>query len=149
MRHILLGNISFVGSIINDDCTIFICIINPLLKLGFSDCRPGGVIGEAEVNDIRHFLGKLGSKIVVCGTRHVDHIAPCLRRLIISTGSACHHIGIHIHGINRIADSDLIVNTEDFLNITGIAFGTIRYKDFISGNITASLLIIILCNGIS
>ena len=149
MRHILLGNIGFIGSIINDDRTVFVCIINPLLKLRLCDRRSCGVIGEAEINDVRYFLGKLGCKIIVCGTWHVDHIAPCLRCLIISTCSACHHIGIHIYGINRVTDSDLIVNTENFLNIAGITLGTVRHKDFISGNIAASLLIVVLRNGIS
>ena len=147
--YIVLTDISFICRIINDHTAMLICIINPFLQLRLCDRGTGRIVWKAQINDIRYFLWQLRCKIIFCGTWHIDHIAPCFCLRIILACSSCHNIGIYINRINRVTDSDLVILGKYFLNVTGIALGTIRYKNFIRADITATQLIIIFRNSFS
>ena len=145
-RNIFFCNISFVSSIVDDDCTCFVGIIYPNLKLFFCDRLAGRVVREAQIDDIRSFFWQFRTEIVFCGTRHVDHITPGLTFRIISAGSSCHNVGIHINRVNRITYRNFIIQREYFLNICRIALCTIRYKNLICCDVTSVSFVIILCD---
>ena len=64
-------------------------------------------------------------------------------------GSARHNIRIYVYGVNGVTYCNLVVQTEYLLNIAAVTFCSVRYKDLVRCNVTASCLIIILCNGIA
>ena len=74
MRDIFLGDICFICSIVEDDGTDLIGIVNPLLKLVLGDRRTGGIIGIAQIDKIGSLRRKLGSKSVLFKAGHVDNI---------------------------------------------------------------------------
>ena len=147
MGHILLGNVSLIGSIVDDHRPGLVGIIHPLLKLRFRDRGTGRVIGETQVNDIRRLLRQLRRKICLRRTGHVDHVAPCLRRRIISPGPARHHVGVHIDRIHRVADRDLVVDTKNLLDISGITLGSVGNEYLVGGDIASPRLVILLRHG--
>ena len=59
VRHIVLGNIRLVSSIIDDHAAVFVCIIHPFLQLIPCDGRACRIVREAKIDQIRHFLWKL------------------------------------------------------------------------------------------
>ena len=149
MRHVLLSDISLIGRIVNDQTAVFIGVIHPALKLFFTDRRACRIIWKAEIDHIRGFLWKFRGKIILCRTGHVDHTVKILCRLIIISCSSRHNVGIYIYGVNRIAHSNLIIQSQDLLNISGVTFRSVRYEDFFWINVTAAILIIIFRNSLS
>ena len=147
MRHIRLGNRGFIGCVINDHRSYPVGIIHPLLELRFGDGGTGGIIGKAQVNDIRCLLRQLRRKIRLRRTGHVDHVTPCPRCRIVGTGPARHHIGVHIDRIHRVADRDFVVYTENLLDISGIALRPIGNKYLVGRDITAPCLVVLLRHG--
>ena len=120
VRHVILRNIGFISGIVDDHCTVFVGIVHPYLQLVFGDGSSGGVVGAAQVNDIRCFFWKFRYKVVFCGAGHVDHIAPGAFCRIISAGTSCHNISVHVYRINRVAHCNFVVYTENLLNVSGI-----------------------------
>ena len=149
VRDIRLGDICLVGGIIDDDSAHPVRIVHPFLQLCLCDRGAGRVIREAQIDQIGRLLRQLRREAVFRRTRHIDDLAPGLLHLVIGSGSARHDVGIHIHGIDRVADSNFIVKAEYLLNIAGIAFCAVGDKNLIRGNIAAARLVIILRNGIS
>ena len=149
MRNIFLCNVSFIGCIVNDHTAVFVCVVHPFLQLVLCNGRAGGVIWEAQINQIRHFFRKFRQKTVFLTARHIDHAVKIFSCSIVLSGTSCHDIGIHINRVNRVTDSHLVVNPENLLDISGIAFRTVGNKDFVCCNVTSPVLIVIFCNGIS
>ena len=146
MGNILLRDICFMGSIVDDNRPDFICIIYPDLKLVFGQCGTRWIVGITQIDDIRCFFRKFRTEIIFKRTRHVNHIGKCLCYRVILPCSSCHDIGIHINGINRVTYSNFIILAENLLNITAVAFCTVRDKNFICCDITTAAFIIILRN---
>ena len=149
VRHIFLGDICFISRVINDNGTVLVGIIDPFLQLCFVDRGAGRIVGEAQIDQIRHFLWQLRGKVIVRRAGHVDHIAPSFRGRVIGACPSRHNIGIHIDRVDRIADRDLIIQCKDFLNIAGITFCTVRHKNLVRLNLAASGLIVVIRNRIS
>ena len=146
MCHIVLTDISFISGIINDYGANFIGIVHPFLQLILCKRCSGRVIRQTQIDYVRCLLRKLRYEMIFCCTWHVNDIAPCAGLLVVSTGSSSHNVGIHINRIDRITDRNLVVLSENLLNISGIALCSVRYKDFICCNLTASCCIIVLCD---
>ena len=87
MRYLFLCNIRFISRIIDDHSPFFIGIIYPLLQFCPGNSRSGRIVWKAQVYQIRCLLRKLRHKSVFPCTRHIDHIAPHLRILVINPAS--------------------------------------------------------------
>ena len=147
VRHILLGDIGLVGRVKKDHRSHFVGIIHPLLQLGLSESGTRGIVGIAEVDHVRRLFGEFRHKIIVHGAGHVDYAG---KHFLLRDPVSCpsgHNIGVHIHGIYRVADSDPIVLSKDLLDIAAVALCPVGDKDLIGGNIAAPILIIIFCDG--
>ncbi len=144
MGHIFFRYICFISRVIDNHRAHFVCIIHPLLKLGFCDCGACGIVGEAQVNQIRRLsLRNLRRKIVFRNAGHINYVAPGFSYAVIDACSSRHHIGVHINRINRVADCNFIVHAEYFLNVSRIAFCAVGYENLVRGNIAPSHLIIV------
>ena len=147
MSYIILGNVCFVCTVINDHCTDPVGIVNPLLQLVFCDGSTCRIIWQTQINDVRIFLRELRNEIVLFCAWHVDDIAPHLSFRIVSTGSACHNIGIHINRVNRITYSDAVIYGKNLLDISGITLCSVGYKNLICADVASSCFIVIVRNG--
>ena len=146
MRHLFFRYIRFIGGVINNHRAHFVCIIHPLLKLGFGDCGACRIVGEAQINQIRRFSfprRNLRRKIIFRNAGHINYVAPGFPCAVIGTCSSRHHVGVHINRINRVADCNFIVHAEYFLNVSRIAFCAVGYENLIRGNIASSCFIIV------
>ena len=147
VRHIALGNICFIGSIINDDCFFLVGIINPFLKFLFGQSRSGRVVWTTDIDNIRCLLWDLRYKVILCGTRHVDHLRPALLVFQVLTCFAGHGITVYINRINRVCDSDDVILCKNIYNVTGITFCSVADKHFIQCDVYATALVIVVNNG--
>ena len=125
VRHVHFTNVCFIGCVIDDDRARLIGIVHPFLQLRLGNSRSGRVIRETQIDDIRRFFRQLGRESGLFRTRHVDHIAPCLRLLVIDPGTPGHYVRIYIDGIDWVAYGNLIILREYFLDISGIALCSI------------------------
>ena len=97
----------------------------------------GGVIGVAQVYDIRLLRGESGHKIIFRGAREVND-AFILAGVIRVAGVTGHHVGIQIHGIHGVRDGNAVLVAEDIQDIGGIALGTIRNENLIGTDLYSS-----------
>ena len=60
---------------------------------------------------------------------------------------ACHDIGVYVNGVDGVGDADSVVFSEDVEDVAGVALGAIGNEDFISSDIAAARLEIVLGDG--
>ena len=149
VRHIFLTDIRLIGRIIDNDTSVLIGIIHPLLQSVLCDGGTCRIIGKTQIDQIRYGSGKLRNKPVLCRTGHIDHIGPFPGCRIKYSRPSCHDIGIHIHRVDRVTYSNTIVQSKNLLNISRITFCSIGDKNFIRFNLTAPCSVIIRDNRIS
>jgi hypothetical protein len=90
------------------------------------------VIGKAEV----HHIGTPGSQIagrrnesVLLGSFEVDQSAvAAVHRM---SGPAGHYVGVYIDRIDRVGNRDSDIRSQEFLEIAGVAFGSVGNEDVI------------------
>ena len=150
VRNIFPGNICLICCVIDDHAAVFVCVINPLLKSSLCDGTTGRVVREAEINKIRYFICRdLRKETVILFTWHVDHTVKVLTLFVIKTCTSGHNVGIYVYRINRVTNCNLVIQSEDLLNISRITLCSVGNKDLICADVASSGLIIILCNGTS
>ena len=118
--HFRIGDEGFVSGIIQDDGVIFQGIVHPGLQLFLVVGCPGGVVGGTQIDDVRlHRRIRHGQEIVFRGPVHVQDLP------------VPHHIGVHIHRVNRIRNQDHIAVIEQVGNVPAVAFGPVADEDFL------------------
>ena len=117
---------------------MLIRIIDPLLQLCLVHNRACRIVGEAQIDQIRHLFRQVWYKPILRCTGHVDHFvkSPCLR--IVITRSARHYIGIHIDRIDRITHSNLVRCVKNLLYIAAVALRAVRNEDLLRRDLTSS-----------
>ncbi len=93
------------------------------LSWGARDGRPGGVVGEAQVDQVDLGLGQVRDEPVVAGAVQVDDalVAPVDH----GAGAAGHHVGVQVDRVDRVGDGDGDVGGEDLLDVAGVALGAV------------------------
>ena len=71
----------------------------------------------------------LWSEIISVVARHVSYVTPSA--ILEYSCSAYHHIRVDIYRVNRVCHTDVVIPSQDFLNISCIAFGSIVYENLI------------------
>ena len=91
----------------------------PLFQLVSGCHRSGGIVRIAEIDQVHLFPRQFRGKIVFCSTRQVDQ--PLILTTLVSLSGVSHHyVGIHIHRIHRIRDSDPLSNPKDIEDVATI-----------------------------
>ena len=54
--HILLGDEGLIGGVVEDDGAVGVGVVHPRLQLLLGGYRAGGVVGEAQVDDVHLLL---------------------------------------------------------------------------------------------
>src|SRR5580700_278340 len=140
-----IGDVSFIGGIVENDCPIPESVVNPRLELLPSCHRTGWIIWKAEIDEIDALLWNLWHKAVCLRTRKINE-SSVVAELIRWSGVTGHYIGVDVNGVDRIDHCDSILIAENIQNVTAIAFGAVRDKDLIVGNIHAFFAVIVFRN---
>ena len=143
VRDIGLGDIGLIGRVKENHTAVFVGVIHPALKRFFPHDRAGRVIRRAEVNEVRCLPRReLRGKLIFRGTGQIgDARIDALRRIVVAA-SACHHIRVEIHGIDRVTDRYRGIEAENLLNISGVALCAVRNKNFIRTNLRTARLVV-------
>ena len=143
MGNALFCDISLISGVIDDHSACLIGVIHPLLKPVLRDGGSAGIVWKTQVDKVRRLFRKFRKETIFFQAGHIDYPVEVLHVSVIFAGASRHNVGIHIYRIYRVADSYFIVNAENLLDISGIAFGPVGHKDLVSGDIAASVGIVV------
>ena len=84
--------------------------------------------------------GDTGHKIILRGARQIHQ--PLVGSVRTdAAGVACHHVGVHIHRVDRVRDGDGVIVCKDIQYVAGITLCPVRYKDFIGFHFNTALFV--------
>ena len=129
MRDLRIGNKCLIGTVEENDAVIGIGVVHPCLELLPGGHGAGRIVGETEINQIHFTLGQCRGKSVFRCTGHIDQLIPAAQSGIVVAGPACHSVGVHINGIDRIAHRHHIVHREDIADVAAVALRPVGDKD--------------------
>ena len=108
-------------------------VIHPRLQLLPVIDRAGGIIGGAEVDDVRlHRRVRQGEKAVFSVGIHVKDLPPR------------HDVGVHIYRIDRIRNQHGVVGGKEIEDVAEVAFCAVADENFAGAYLSASTGIIFL-----
>ena len=116
---------------------------DPGLELGARGHGAGGVVWEAEVNDIGSLLGDLGNEAVLGGALEIDD-AVVGAILVGIAGVARHDVGIDIDRVDGIHDGDPVVVTKDVEDVAAVALGAVGDKDLVIRHLEPAVAVVVL-----
>ena len=146
VRHIFLCDVCLVSGVVDDHCTVLVCVVYPLLKFVLCDRCTTRVVREAEIDQVRCLYRKFRQESIGFQTRHVDHSIKIFVFLVVFAGTSCHYVCVYINRINRVADCYFIVCAKDLLNVSGVTLRSVGYKDLIRTDLASACLVIIFCD---
>src|SRR5690606_30946941 len=108
--------------------------------------RAGGVVGEAEVDQVRGGRGDGGH--VAVGGGGIEVADAGAAAVEVGAGAAGHDVGIDIDRIHGVGDGESqAFGGEDFLDVAAVALGAVGDEDFVGGDRAAAGGEIVLGNG--
>src|SRR5699024_10157563 len=113
-----LADEALIGGIVQDDCMVLLGPLDPLGQLGGGVGSAGGVVGAAQVDDVR--IGGVvghGQEVVLGVGGHV------------ADGAACHDVVVHIDRVDRVGNEDGVVHVRQVQQIAQVALGAVGDKD--------------------
>ena len=147
MRHALFGDEALVGGIEHDDGVVGVGVIDPCLQLLGVEHRAGGVVRAAQVDDVRAALGQRRAKAVLGGGGHVHDVRPALGGFVVVACAAGHGVGIHVHGIHRVAHGYHVVDVQDVADVAAVGLCAVGDEDLVIGDVDAERMEIALGDG--
>ena len=93
-------------------------------------------------------LGRGGDESVGRLAREI-HQPPVSPRLVRLPGVAGHHVGVHIDGVNGVADGDFVFVAENIKDVAAIALGAVTDKNFVVGHFQPLVAEIVLGDGVA
>ena len=134
-----------VGGIKQDQCPIAAGVVNPGFELCLGGHSTGGVVGEAEIDQIDRFIRDLGGE-VIGGTD--GQIAQSGVAALVTgvTGPASHDIAIHVDGVHRIGDRDTVPFAKDVKDVAAVALRSVGDKDLVGADVAAAGLEVMGCD---
>ena len=146
MRGRRVGDVGFVGGVEEDDRLVLQRVIHPGLKLCARRGRSSRVVRRAEVNDVRLHARRLGNETVCRRAREVNH-AFIRAGFVGGTGVAGHDVRIDVNGIDRVADGEFVLVSEDVEDVAAITLRSVADEDLVVGHLDALVAEIVLCDG--
>ena len=129
MRNFWVGDICLVGCIIEDDALVLDSIVYPFSEFLLRDDRTRRVVWIAEVNHIHTVVWNLRDEVVALITWHIGYVTPLA--ILKDSRSTYHHVRIYINRINRVGNADVVIPSQNLLDISRIALSSIVHEDFV------------------
>ncbi len=118
-----------VGRVEQQEGLVLPGVVDPGFELGPGDGRAGGVVGEAQVDQVHRLPGGGGDEGVVPGRLQVeDAVVPAP---VVRARAPRHHVRVQIHRVDRVGDGDTVVEGEDLLDVAGVAFRPVADEDLV------------------
>ena len=148
MRNGGIGDEGLVGAVVQDDGAGGVGVVHPGLQLGLGGHRAGGIVGEAQVDQVHLLLRDGGGEAVVRHAGHIDQVGPPACCRVVVPGPARHGVGVHIDGVHRVAHRHHVVHTEDVPDVAAVALGAVGDEDLIGGDVHTPGPVVVLGNGL-
>ena len=78
----------------------------------------------------------LWSETIPVVARHVGYVAPLA--VLKNSRSANHHVRVDIYRINRVGDTDVVIPSQNLLDISCIALGSVVYEYLVGVEMNAA-----------
>ena len=78
----------------------------------------------------------LRDEVVALITWHIGYVAPLA--ILKDSRSANHHVRVDIYWINRVGDADVVIPSQNLLDISRIALGSIVHEDLVGIEMNAA-----------
>ena len=146
--YAVMADESLIRHIVADESVVLLSVSYPFLQFV---ARKGGacrIVRIAEIDDVDALAGQFGHKAILCRAGQIDDVRPPS----VGTQHACpsaHDIGIDIDGVNRVGDGDAHVRTEQFLEVAGVALGTVADKYLVLTDVDATTSEIVFYDGMA
>ena len=134
-----------IGRIEQDQGAMAAGVIDPGLELLLGGNGPGGIVGEAEIDQVNRLTGNLRGKAVVGADRQIGQ-APVTAAVIGVPGATSHHVAVHIHRINGVGDGHAVAIAKDVENVAAVALRAIGDEDLVGTDVAAASLEIVFGN---
>ena len=136
MRNFRVGDICLVGCIIEDDALVLDSVVYPFSEFLFRDDRTRRVVWIAEINHIHTVVWNLRDEVIAFIARHVGYVTPLA--ILKDARSTYHHVRIYINRINRVGNADVVIPSQNLLDISRIALGSIVHEDLVGIEMNAT-----------
>jgi len=112
VRDIRVGDKGFIRCVNEDHGVVGSGVIDPFFQFSPAGHHPGRVVGKAEIDNV-HLTGRQSrDKAVGLVAGEIDDVL-VVALSVCFTGAADHDIGIVVDRINRITDSNNVVQGKD------------------------------------
>ncbi len=147
MWYLWILDVCLVGSVVEDDALVLDSVVHPLAKLLLGDDRTRWVVRVAEVNHIHTMVWNLRSEAVALIAWHVSHVAPLA--ILEDSRSAYHHVRVDIYWINRVGDTDVVVPSQNLLDISCVALRSVVHEYLVRVEVDATRQEVVLDDGLT
>ena len=138
-------NEGLIGRIEQDESVVAAGVVHPGFELVAGGNGSGGVVGEAEIDQIHRFAGDLRGEAVVGADRQIAQTGVAAKVAGI-TGAARHHVAVHIHRIDRVRHRHAVAFPEDVEDVAAVALGAVGDENLIGADVASPRLEILLGN---
>ena len=142
--NLRISDICFIGCIVEEDGIIAQCKVHPFAKFLFRKHRTCRVVGVAQVDHVYAAVRNLWHEVVFCRAWEIGDIRPFA--ILEDSCASNHRVGVDINGIDRICHADVVVPAQDFLDVSGVALGTVVDEDLIEIDVDSSWQEIVFLN---
>ena len=136
-----------IGGVKQDQGVVGQGVIDPLLQLGLGGYGPGGIVGEAEVDQIHLALGERRSEAIAGRDGQVGEAA-VLAGIVGIAGPAGHHVAVHVHRVHGVSHGNAVALSQDVEDVAAVAFGAVGDKDLLGAHLATTGLEIGLGDGL-
>ena len=147
MRNFRVGDICLVGSIIENDTLVSDGIVYPFSEFFLRDDRTRRVVWIAEINHVHTVVWNLRDEVIALIARHVGYVTPLA--ILEDSRSTYHHVRVYINRINRVGNADVVIPSQNLLDISRIALGSIVYEYLVGVEMNATWQKVVLDDSLS
>ena len=134
--NIGVSDVCLVSSVEHDERIVLKRIVNPPFQFGAGERGTGGVVGVAEVNEVGTAAGQIGHEAVFSRGGQVSDATPAAVGTGF-TGTARHHVGINVDGVDGVSHGDGGGGVEQLADVGSVALGTVAHKHFVGREVHA------------
>ena len=118
------GDIGLVGGVEDDERVVGQGVVDPSLELFVGECRAGGVVRVAEVEEVDAVVGNIGDEAVGLRGGEVGDVAP-FAAVVERAGASAHDVAVDVDGIDGVGDAHAVVPPEEFADVARVALGSV------------------------